>query len=198
MPPGDCWTSTSEKGSRLKNPRGAGTSCTAPASASTSSWPGSIPAGRSWPTVPTIPTGTARRSSRRMFPICGKRLTPPGLPPGSHGSSSSATAWAAWSAAPTWKAAAIAGDVAMLVTLGTPHVGIPVDVLYEWVSFITLGTVTLDDYCQAQPAVCQFADDESDPDYPAGYTRHRDLQRPVQQPGARRPLPFSGRRRRLL
>lgn len=61
-------------------------------------------------------------------------------------------------------------DVAAVFTLGTPHMGVPVNVLQQWVEVVTLGLLTLEDYCEAQPAVCQFADNETDPGYPAGYT----------------------------
>ena len=52
-------------------------------------------------------------------------------------------------------------DVVALYTLGTPHVGVPVEVLAELVELLTLGAVTLDDYCIAQPVVCQFSDNEA-------------------------------------
>ena len=61
-------------------------------------------------------------------------------------------------------------DVVALFTLGTPHIGVPVDVLGAWVETISLGLITLDDYCVAQPVVCQFADDESAGNFPAGFT----------------------------
>lgn len=53
-------------------------------------------------------------------------------------------------------------DVAALFTLGTPHVGVPVDALSTWVEILTLGIINLGDYCQAQPIVCQFSDNEND------------------------------------
>lgn len=60
------------------------------------------------------------------------------------------------------------GDVVALFTLGTPHVGVPVDVLSTWVEILTLGAISLDDYCIAQPVVCQFSDNEAS--NPAGFT----------------------------
>lgn len=53
------------------------------------------------------------------------------------------------------------GDVVALFTLGTPHVGVPVNVLSTWVEVLTLGAISLDDYCIAQPVVCQFSDNEA-------------------------------------
>lgn len=60
------------------------------------------------------------------------------------------------------------GDVAAVYTLGTPHIGVPVDALSTWVEIITLGLISLDEYCEAQPVVCQFSDNESD--NPPGFT----------------------------
>jgi hypothetical protein len=48
-----------------------------------------------------------------------------------------------------------------LYTLGSPHVGVPVEVLAELVELLTLGAITLEDYCIAQPVVCQFSDNEA-------------------------------------
>ncbi len=60
------------------------------------------------------------------------------------------------------------GDVAALFTLGTPHVGVPVDVLAELVELLTFGALTLEEYCIAQPVVCQFSDNEEA--NPPGFT----------------------------
>ncbi|MBN1956377.1 MAG: alpha/beta fold hydrolase [Anaerolineae bacterium] len=59
-------------------------------------------------------------------------------------------------------------DVVAIYTLGSPHVGVPVDVLAELVEIITFGAITLEEYCVAQPVVCQFSDDESA--NPPGFT----------------------------
>lgn len=52
-------------------------------------------------------------------------------------------------------------DVVALYTLGTPHVGVPVDTLSGLVTWLTLGSIDLETYCAAQPVVCQFSDDEA-------------------------------------
>ncbi|HSH05526.1 MAG TPA: choice-of-anchor J domain-containing protein, partial [Anaerolineae bacterium] len=61
-------------------------------------------------------------------------------------------------------------DVVAVFTLGTPNIGVPVPALQELVETLTLGILNLADYCRAQAVVCQFSDDESDPDFPAGFT----------------------------
>jgi pimeloyl-ACP methyl ester carboxylesterase len=53
-------------------------------------------------------------------------------------------------------------DVVALFTLGSPHVGVPVDVLAELVEILTLGQLNLEQYCVAQPVVCQFSDNEAE------------------------------------
>lgn len=52
-------------------------------------------------------------------------------------------------------------DVVELYTLGTPHLGVPVDGLAGIIEFFTLGIVNLEDACDTQPVVCQFSDDEA-------------------------------------
>lgn len=66
------------------------------------------------------------------------------------------------------ESASYRGDVAAVYTLGTPHIGVPVDALSTWVEIITLGLISLDEYCEAQPVVCQFSDNEGD--NPPGFT----------------------------
>ena len=52
-------------------------------------------------------------------------------------------------------------DVAELYTMGTPHLGVPIDGLVQLITLITLGTVNLSEVCTSQPVVCQFSDNES-------------------------------------